>query len=188
MKRVLIWTVVAMMALTGVAMAGTEGGDKEIQIQGSLSNTTNSDNDNKTSTSSIQLGFNYFFTSNVSIGVDYRGIASYDEPENGDKSTTSANFLLLRGDLYLGSATSKLMPYIGGHVGQASITMESGGNKNSFSSSTYGFQGGIKIFSGENISWNLELDQSNYTYKYEDYNVEYDEYVTSFFAGFSYYF
>jgi outer membrane protein W len=176
-----------MMAMTGVAMAGTEGGDKEIQVQGSFSSMTNSVNDDETYTSTVQLAFNYFFTSNISIGGTWRGQSSVTEPENGDSSTTTNNFLLLRGDFYLGSATSQIMPYIGAQIGQVNYTYESGGDEDSDSMGTYGFHGGLKIFAGENTSWNIELDTTTYTME-QDYGDDIDINITSILFGFSYYF
>lgn len=187
MKRVLIWTVVIMMAMTGAAVAGTEGGDKEIQIQGSFATVTNSENDDETYTSTVQLAFNYFFTSNVSIGGTWRGQSSVNEPEIGDTSTTTNNFLLLRGDFYLGSALSKVMPYIGAQIGQVSYTYESSGNKDSDSMGTYGFHGGLKIFASENTSWNIEFDTTTYTIE-QDSGEDIDINITSILFGFSYYF
>jgi len=187
MKKVAILVVVIMMAITHAAFAGTEAGDKEIQVQGTVSNTTNSVNDDSTSTSTIQVSFNYFFSPNISIGGTYRGTGSKDEPESGDSSISTQTFLLARGDLYLGSATSQVMPYIGGQIGQISWTDERGDEEYSDSVGTYGFHGGIKIFAGENVSWNLELDRTIYEYE-PDFGETIELIVDSFFAGFSYYF
>lgn len=187
MKKVLIWTVVAMMALAGAAMAGTEGGDKELQLQGSISTISNSEDDTKVYSTTAQVSFNYFFTSNVSIGGTWRGQSSIRDPETGDKSTTTNNFLLLRGDLYLGSATSKIMPYIGGQIGQVSYTYESGGDDDSGSVGAYGVHGGLKIFAGESSSWNVEFDSTTYTIE-QDSGDDIDTNITSILFGFSYYF
>ena len=190
MKRVLIWTAVIMMAMTGAALAGTDGGDKEIQVQGSVSTLTNSEDDTRISISTVQVIFNYFFTSNISIGGTWRGSASYMEPDpdyNRDDTISTKNFFLVRGDFYLGSATSKLMPYVGAQIGQIYYTDESGGEKNSDSTGTYGFHGGLKIFAGENTSWNLEFDRTIYS-EDQDNGDTLELYIDSFFAGFSYYF
>ena len=189
MKRAIVFLVAAAMVLilTGNTMAGTEAGDKEIQLQGSFSKNTNSENDNEISTSTVQISFNYFLGSNFSIGGTWRGSSSLSEPENGSNSEATQNFLLGRADLYLGSSTSKIMPYIGAQAGQISYTSESEGEKDSDSVATYGFHGGIKIFAGENVSWNLELDRTIYEYE-PDGGDTIEQYVDSFFAGFSYYF
>ncbi len=99
-ELIILVALAMMLTATGVAMAGTEKGDKEIQIQGAINRQTNSETEDESSTRSIQLNFNYFFTSNFSIGGTWWGNSTVSEPENGDKSTTTSNFLLLRGDFY----------------------------------------------------------------------------------------
>ena len=188
MKKVVVLALIILMTITGVALAGTEGGDKELQIQGSFTTLTNSENDDKTYTSTVQLALNYFFTPNVSIGGSWRGQGSTTEPEEGDSSTTTNNFLLLRGDVYLGSAVSKLMPYIGVQFGQVSYTYESGDYDDSGSVGTYGFHGGLKIFAGESTSWNLEIDSTTYAIEDDTSGDEIEINILSFLFGFSYYF
>ena len=190
MKKTIVFLVAAAMVMTGAGttMAGSEAGDKEIQIQGSVSKFTNSENDNSSTTTSVQLTFNYFFSPNISIGGTWWGNNSVTDPEDGDKSTMKNNFLLLRGDLYLGSATSKIVPYIGGHAGQSSYTYESADSDSSGSTSAYGWHGGLKIFATENMSWNLELNTTTYTPDAEDGQKEIDLTNTQFLVGFSYYF
>lgn len=188
MKKVTILVGVIMMVMTHVAFAGTEAGNKEIQVQGALSRLTNSETDSSSSTTSVQLTFNYFFTSNISIGGSWWGNSTVSDPENGDKSTTTSNFLLLRGDFYLGSATSKVMPYIGAHGGQSNYTYESGTSDNSGSTSAYGWHGGLKIFATENTSWNLEINATTYTPEADAGQKEIDFTNTQFLVGFSYYF
>ena len=189
MKRAIVFLVAVAMSVTvtGIAMAGTEAGDKEIQLQGSVSNTTNSENDNSSTISTVQITFNYFLGSNLSIGGTWRGSSTLFEPEAGDETEYTYNFFMARADLYLGSATSNIMPYIGGQVGIANTTIKSGTYDESDSQNSYGFHGGIKIFAGETMSWNLELDRTIYPVE-PPYGDSYDEYVDSFFAGFSYYF
>ena len=190
MKRAIIFLVAVAMVITavGTAVAGSQSGDKEIQIQGSVSKFTNSEDDDTSTTTSVQLTFNYFFSPNISIGGTWWGNNSVTEPEDSDKSTTKTNFLLLRGDLYLGSATSKIVPYIGGHAGQSSYTYESAGYDSSGSTSAYGWHGGLKIFATENTSWNLELNTTTYTPEAEDGAKEIDFTNTQLLVGFSYYF
>jgi len=188
MKKVAILVVVIMMAVTHVAFAGMESGDKEIQVQGAVSNMTNSENDATTSTTSMQLTFNYFFSSNISIGGTWWGNSSVDEADSGDESITTNTFLLLRGDLYLGSATSKAVPYIGIHGGQNSYTYERDNYESSGSTSAAGWHGGLKIFATENTSWNLEINSTTYTPEAEEGQEEIDFTNTQFLIGFSYYF
>jgi len=188
MKKVAILVVVILVAITHAAFAGMESGDKEIQVQGAVSKFTNSEDDDSSSTTSIQLTFNYFFTSNISIGGTWWGNNTVYEPEVGDKSTYTNNFLLLRGDFYLGSATSKAVPYIGVHGGQSNRTVERGDYESSGSTSAAGWHGGLKIFATENTSWNLEINSTTYTPEVEEDEEEYDETNTQFLVGFSYYF
>ena len=188
MKKVAILVVVIMMAVTPAAFAGMESGDKEIQVQGSVSNLTNSEDDTSVATTSMQLTFNYFFTSNVSIGGTWWGNSTTISPDEGDEMTMTNNFLMLRGDFYLGSATSKVVPYIGVHGGQSNYTLESDDYDSSGSTSAYGFHGGLKIFATENTSWNFELNQTTYTPDVEEDEEEIDITNTQFLIGFSYYF
>jgi len=177
-----------MLAMTQVAFAGMETGDKEIQVQGAVSKETNSENDRTDSSTAVQLAFNYFFSSNISIGGTWWGNSTVSDDGDGNESTYTSNFLLLRGDLYLGSATSKAVPYIGAHVGQNSFTFESGDFEWSGSSSAVGFHGGLKIFATENASWNLEINSTTTTRETEDGQDEIEFNNTQFLVGFSYYF
>jgi len=190
MKNALIVLMVVsmMLGVTGVALAGTEKGDKEIQIQGAISRQTDSETDREQNTTSIQLNFNYFFTSNLSIGGTWWGNSTVSKSDSGDESTITSNFLLLRGDFYLGSATSKLMPYIGVQVGQSMYTFEAGDFDDSGSTSAYGWHGGLKIFASENTSWNFEINSTTYTPDVDSGEEEIDYTNTQFLLGFSYYF
>jgi len=188
MKKVAILVVVILMAITHAAFAGMETGDKEIQVQGAVSKETNSENDRTDSSTSIQLTFNYFFSSNISIGGTWWGNSTLSDDGEGNESTFTNNFMLLRGDFYLGSATSKAVPYIGVHGGQNSYTWESGDYESSGSTSALGWHGGLKIFATENTSWNLEINSTTYTPEVEEDEEEYDETNTQFLVGFSYYF
>jgi len=188
MRKVAILVVVIMMAITNAAFAGMESGDKEIQVQGAVSNETNSENDNSDSSTTVQLTFNYFFSSNISIGGTYWGYSTVSDDGAGNESTYTSNYLLLRGDFYLGSATSKAVPYIGLHGGQNSFNMESGDFEWSGSSSAVGFHGGLKIFATENASWNLEFNSTTTTRETESGLDEIEYNTTQFLVGFSYYF
>lgn len=190
MKNVLIILVAVSMMLTvaGAAMAGTEQGDKELQIQGAIANQTNSENDDEQSTTSIQINFNYFFTSNFSIGGTWWGNNTVYEPEEGDNTTYTSNYLLLRGDLYLGSATSKMMPYVGAHIGQENYTVESGGFESDGSTSAFGWHGGLKIFASENTSFNFEINSTTSTREIGEDEEEIEYTNNQFLVGFSYYF
>jgi hypothetical protein len=190
MKKVFIMVVVVLF-VAQFAFAGMEGGDKEIQIQGSVSNITNSEDDTEITTTNVQLIFNYFFTPNFSIGGTWWGNRTEFSPDEGDDSTLTNNFLLLRGDGYLGSATSKAVPYLGLHVGQSSYAIESGDYDDSGSTSAYGWHAGLKIFATENSSWNIELNQTIYSPDVDDEEeeeVDVDLTNTQILVGFSYYF
>ena len=192
MKRISLITLMIVLAMSHVAFAGMEAGNKEIQIQGAISKYTNSEDDDTSSTTSIQLTFNYFFTSNISIGGTWWGNSTVYEYESGNENESTNNFLLLRGDFYLGSATSKAVPYIGVHGGQNSYTSKStsayGTYEDSGSTSAVGWHGGLKIFATENTSWNFEINSTTYTPEVEPGQPEIDETTTQFLLGFSYYF
>ena len=188
MKKLAILVGVIMMMMTPAAFAGMESGDKEIQVQGAISNNTNSENDDSSSTTSVQLTFNYFFSSNISIGGTWWGSSTVFKPEYGDESETTNNFLMLRGDFYLGSATSKVVPYIGAHGGQNSSTRKRGTEETSGSTSAVGWHGGLKMFATENTSWNFEINSTTYTPEVEEGQTEIDRTTTQFLLGFSYYF
>ena len=188
MKRISLITLMIVLAMSHVAFAGMEAGNKEIQIQGARSKNTDSESDNSTTTTSLQLTFNYFFSSNISIGGTYWGNSSVSDDGAGNERTTTTNFMLLKGDFYLGSATSKFVPYIGGHIGQSSYTYESENYENDGSTSAFGWHGGVKIFATENTSWNLEINSTTYTPEVDQGQEEIDFNNTQFLVGFSYYF
>ena len=190
MKRAIVFLVAVAMVITaaGTAMAGSESGDKEIQIQGSLSKFTNSENDNDIDQPRLfNLPLIIFFH-RIFQSVEPGGETIRSLNRKMVKEHEIHNFLLLRGDLYLGSATSKIVPYIGGHAGQSSYTYESADSDSSGSTSAYGWHGGLKIFATENTSWNLELNTTTYTPDAEDGQKEIDFTNTQFLVGFSYYF
>jgi len=188
MKKIAFFMVVAMMVMTSFAMAGTEAGNKEVQVQGSHSILTNSESESETYTTNMQISLNYFFTSWFSIGGTWRGSGTISRPESGEESETTSNFLLVRGDFYLGKPTSKAVVYFGGQVGQSMYYYQSGQNSNSGSTAAFGIHGGLKFFATENTSWNLEIDSTEYTPEVETSgpNITYTN--TSLMAGFSYYF
>jgi opacity protein-like surface antigen len=190
MKKTALLFLLTLILMVPSANAGTEQGAKEVQLQGSFVNSTNSENDDKTTTSTGQLTFNYFLTNWFSLGGTARisGSRTDYEDENRDDTKSSTTFWLLRGDFYLGGPTSTVVPYIGAQAGIANYSSESGGNKNSSSTSAYGGHGGLRIFPSENVSWNLELDVTSYKPDVDEGQEEVTYTDTSFLLGFSYYF
>lgn len=177
MKRILIG-LLSLCCIAGVAFGGTEAGQTEVQVAGSLQNV---DMDEFSMTTlSGQLNINRFLSDNFSLGCALR--VSLSEEEDGDKSTSMQTFLLGRGDFYLGT-NFDVIPYIGAQIGVINYEY----NDDSESTFTYGAHGGFKFFLSENISWNAELDVSVYTQE-ADYGEDTDITVTSFLVGMSYYF
>jgi len=186
MKKMVYLTLLFMMVMVQIAFAGTEKGDKELQIQGSITNTESSDTDSTSNDMTYQIGYNSFYSSNFSFGLTLRESSSKSSSSFGS-SKSKQTFISIRVDGYLGEATSKFMPYIGLHIGQATTVSESGGDKHRDSSGSNGIHGGLKVFLDENISWNIEYDRTTYTYEYES-GDEIEMNVERLFTGFSYYF
>ena len=95
MKKMAYLTLLSMMVMVQVAFAGTEAGDKELQIQGSITNTQIDDSDNETTSIMYQLGYNRFYSSNFSFGVNYRQSSSESESSS---VTPALNRILFRSD------------------------------------------------------------------------------------------
>jgi hypothetical protein len=190
MKKTTLLALLMLTFVVPIANAGTEKGAKEIQIQGAFAYQTNSENDDKTTTSSGQLTFNYFLANWFSLGGTARisGSNTDYEDEAIDDSTITTIFWLLRSDFYLGGPTSKLVPYLGAQFGIANYSYESGDTDSSSSTTAYGGHGGVKIFPIENISLNVELDVTSYKPEAEDGEDEVTTTNTSLLVGFSYYF
>ena len=190
MKKSALLILLTLILIVPLANAGTEKGATEIQVQGSFVNTTNSENDDKTMTSTGQLSVNYFLTDWFSLGGSGRLSGSKTDYEDGstDDSTNTTTFLMFNSDLYLGGPTKTFIPYVGVRLGIANYKYESGGNDNSSSTASYGGHAGLKIFPSENISWNLELDLTSYTPDAPEGQDETTYTDTSFLIGFSYYF
>lgn len=188
MKKTVILTVVLLMIMTGLAWAGTDAGDKEIGINGSYSNLTNSEDDDTTHFISGQIIFNYFFSAYFSVGGTFRMDNFTYEPDQGDTSSTTSQTLNIRTDLLAGGPTKTVIPYIGVHGGNYTSKSESGGNTYDSSSFSYGLQGGLKMFPSERVSVNLELDYTVTEPEVEDDEEEYTLNALSLFVGASFYF
>ena len=164
MKKVVVFTLLCVVVIVQVAVAGTEEGDKEIQIQGAITNTKSSKYDYDSTVYNIQLNLISFYSSYLSGGL------SLQYSESGSDYTQTG--LAYRIDGYLGDATSKHVPYIGGTLGLFSTSAGDSRDGGIY----WGIHGGLKYFVEENISLNFELD-----------HTEYDDFeVNMFFTGFSY--
>jgi opacity protein-like surface antigen len=190
MKTSALIILLTLILIVPFANAGTEQGATEIQVQGSFTSTTNSDNDNKTTTSAGQLSINYFLTDWLSIGGSGRLSGSKTDYEDSSvsDSTNTTTFLMLNSDLYLGGPTKTFIPYVGVRLGIANTEFESGGNDNSSSTASYGGHIGLKYFPSENVSWNLEFDVTKYTPEAEEGEDEITTTNSALLLGFSYYF
>jgi opacity protein-like surface antigen len=188
MKKTVVLTVVLIMAMTGFAWAGTDGGYKEIGINGSYSKITNSLDDDETNYSSLGLVFNYFFSAYFSIGGNLRVDNFTVEPDGGDTYSQTSRTINLRADLLAGGPTKTVIPYIGLHGGNYFSESEQGGNKYDSSSFSYGLQGGLKIFPSERVSVNLELDYTTTDPEVDDGQEDYTQDAMSLFVGASFYF
>lgn len=190
MKKLIILVVFILIGVVGYSYAGTEGGMKEIQVQGSFSSQTNSLDEDKTDTATGQVTLNYFFSAYFSLGGTARMSGSktdYENPSTDDSESTTS-FLLVRADLYLGGGESSFVPFIGVHGGQASYSYQSGSYTSSSSIEAYGAHGGFKVFPTENTSWNIEADITEYEPETQGSTKPYTITNTSLFIGFSYYF
>ena len=187
MKKILVLTLVLMTTMTGLALAGTDAGYKELGVNVTYSNTSYSNSSTKNNFTSFGFVFNYFFNAYWSVGADYRLSGTSTEPENGDSSISTYQTISLRTDLLAGGPTKTAIPYIGAHIGNTSTYFESGGSSDDSSTTSYGLQGGLKIFPSERVSVNLELDYTTTTQE-DYYGEDYDVDTVSLFVGASFYF
>lgn len=184
MKKKFVLTVVLILAMTGFAWAGTDAGYKELGVNGSFTQQTNSEDSSEMNQMSFGVVFNYFFSAYFSIGANYRIIGTEYNPDGGETSESATQVINLRTDLLAGGPTKTVIPYIGLHGGNVSVVS----GDYDYSSFGYGLQGGLKIFPSERVSVNLELDYT-ITKPDEDFAPDgYEEYGLGLFVGASFYF
>jgi opacity protein-like surface antigen len=187
MKKMIPYVMIALLFVASSAIAGTEKGYKEIQLQGSFVNTTNSENDDSTSMAMFQGSLNYFLTDWFSLGGSARIDSSVSSYEDSSEDTTmSTVFFMGNCDLYLGRPESSVVPYIGLRLGIVSYTMESGDYEDSASEVSMGGHAGLKYFPMENVSCNAEFDITTYEQESDYDNTTITN--TSLLLGLSYYF
>ena len=178
MKKLITLTICAMLVPLA-AIAGTEKGDFELGVSSSLQRM---DTDDSGSTSlTMALNGNVFLTDWFSVGGQFVGTSSAQDDMDG----THTFFLMIRPDFYV-APNSPVIPFVGPHIG--GVFYSSGDSSDVTVAG--GVHGGAKFFLGENTSFNLELNETLYTYTV-DYYYSSDTIVVSvfqFLAGFSYYF
>ncbi len=187
MKRI-IWAVAGLLVIAGGVLAGTQAGMSEIQIQGSFEREGNSENDDQDYTVIGQLGYNYFLSPYMSIGLSSTMSSSMSVPEEGDETTSQVIFAMMRLSLYLASGNSPIVPYIGGQGGAALVAWQNEYSDDSSVSLVYGGFGGLKIFASENTSWNVEGSLAIYEPDVEENEGSVTYNSTALTVGFSYYF
>ena len=189
MKRTFIGIVTLMLLGTFCAMAGTQAGKKEIQIQGSLTMSGNSENKDRDTTLMGQIGLNYFLAPQFSFGLASVISSTLSQPEHGDETKFTLLFLMLRADVYLTSGEGSVVPYIGGQAGGVSVVSQSGGGDTQTSTGTaYGGHAGLKIFPTENTSWNVEGAATMYKSDAGGGSSSATRHEYALLVGFSYYF
>jgi len=189
MKKLCSVFVIMIFGMVSYAYAATEAGMSEIQVQGSFYKQSNSEDDDVSYNLTGGLNYNYFLASNFSLGGNIRlsgSTTDYDDESVDDSKFTTA-FFMLRGDLYLGRSNQSVIPYIGAKVGFANYKYDQGANDYSSTTLSYGAQCGLKFFTSENTSLNIELDWTSYKA-----DVDNDDEITitntGVLLGFSYYF
>lgn len=189
MKRLAVLGLIVLAGWAIRAQGGTAAGKSELQLQGSLSNISNSENDDQVYSAAGQLVYSYFIAPQLSIGGTARLQAQRQDPEEGDETTTSSLFLLGRADLYLTDGSAAFVPYIGGHGGVVQYKYETEDADEDSTTVAIGGHGGFKIFASEQTSWNIEGDITTYKPDVDDEDAE-DMTITtiSVLLGFSYYF
>ncbi len=205
MKRIAL-VIAALLLAAPWAYSATQAGTDEILVQGSLQNSSADQADNFIT--SGQITYNKFILDNVSLGASLRvdrqeikmkNVASQAEqavdlppevqdilnnqtetqnvPQMDTKQVVMTIFLSGRADYYFNTG-GIYVPYVGAHLGV--VRQELMDNKSTEFS--YGAQAGVKFFVSENISWNAEVDYSQY--KSDEDTTK----TTSLLAGLSYYF
>ncbi len=208
MRRLALVAILTLSTLglaSGTADAATEAGSTELQIAGAFQRmTVEFDVGDETfeiglTTMSAQFGLNKFISERLSIGGTIRVTSSVEDDidvggETVDGSESGSTFLLGRADFYL-APEAQWVPYVGGHLGTITDTQTSdfgdGEETVTSTTSTYGVQGGFKIFASESVSWNLEVDISFYEFQTEDEDPDFEiptVKFTTLYAGMSYYF
>jgi hypothetical protein len=178
-----------LVCIATAAQAGTRAGAREIQAQGTVKASGNTETDDRTYDFTTTLTLNYFLTPQISVGGSAMSMVMMAVPEEGDSIPLGMLFLLARTDFYLTDGSADVAPYIGARVGMVNFMYEGDDKAESTTTLAGGGQVGFKYFATENTSWNLEGALTVWVPDVEDSeSSDVYQYDLALQVGFSYYF
>lgn len=173
-KLLMLLTVVCFIFSAPSLFAGTEAGDTELGLQGSIQNISPDEGDEDITMLILAGSLGYFFTDALSVGVSVMGnLMSYD-----DYDSTQMSFLIEPN--YHFNTESDIVPYVGVNGGITKFESED----TSESMFSYGAQIGFKSFFAENASFKVEGRYTHFEMDDEDVGVD----ILGLFVGVNVYF
>jgi hypothetical protein len=180
-SRFLPLLLAAPFLFAAPAHAQIKAGDTEIGVFGIIS----SDNEAESSTTTIGGTFGHFATDNLEIKGSMSLTGTSDEAGNG------TTFMLLGGggDLALGGAENKFVPYIGGLLNLTLLTLTTDTYNATGAGMTLDLHAGCKFFMTERSAIDLQIRQISGTVTVTDgaYEVDQDINRTEFVVGINVY-
>jgi len=172
MKKIMVLAVavlvVVCMAVPAFAASKIGAGTSELNVFGNLGSSENKMNGQKVSTdvsTNVSVGYGYFVTDLIQVGVSLQEFLTETKPEGGSTSKSGVTYVQLDGKFHFYSKGATVVPYVGASVGQATMTSSSGGSSSNASGTMVTGRAGVKMFVSENTSVNLELNIAQYETK-----------------------
>lgn len=175
-KLGLLLLLVAVMFVysNAASAAGIQKGASEFTASGSIDRVTTTSEysymgysgSEKSSSNgtTVNLGYNYFLTDQVSAGANLMINGNKDKYDDGTTSSdVTAGIDLNAKYHFIFSKGQTVVPYLGLQGGWINMAIKSEGESASGSAGSYGGMGGVKFFITENVSFNTELNYRKYT-------------------------
>ena len=171
--------VLAALAFSAPAFAGTGAGTKELGINITSQKFEVDETNTKVTTSIINLLYGYYLSDRVEVA----GNICIIENDLGGIDTTQTN-LELQGKFHFPESSAILIPYLG--LAAGIYNFDDGGVVDA-SGTSYGFMGGAKYMVVPSASVNLEYSFRSAELE-DDNKNKYESTLTTLSIGFSVYF
>ena len=156
--------VMLVFVLVGIATAGVEQGDIELNIAATM--MVQNTSDDSLYTTMVAGGIGYFFTDAIEVSLSGLSSSSWSDESDTEMSLGSLGMNLK----YHFLTESTVVPYAGIQALGTGITVDTGTDSTSFSGITWGPIAGVKFFLSEKTSVFLE-------YQYQVFGGDLSDYV-----------
>lgn len=179
----------SIFMVTNVYAAGAQIGKGSSEVFGMLSytntvsKTESSDDKNTTNTALYTVGYGYFVTDRVQLGISHLGILAKSDSDSSSDTLSILGFDGFVKYHFLDKGAT-LVPYVGLQAGYLSAKY----NDDKGDAMTYGAMGGLKYFVSENVTLNTELNYRHYDLKSRSSDDKAKSDTIGVLIGFSVYF